>query len=232
MTKNTMRGDAWTYRGVRALVILHQRELLRFIERWKAAKARGVSLAGTTYESGMTLETLVVHVLHWARDYLVWSCENLRLPDPTCPPIPAPGDVARELDTYVEHLLACWKEPFRALPEDVFYEPQYRTRWGHHYPVEALLEHAVVHPMRHRLQLEELMEGGGRYDRRVLPTTDASRPPRRGPGTKGGCERINGHRFHAGPNAGRRSRPDSFCLCRHAPIDPGLANTRRALLPG
>lgn len=151
--------DAWRYRGVRAIVILHERELRRFVETWKTAKARGVSLSDTAYEPGMTLEDMLVHVLHWARDYVVWSCESLRLPDPACAPVPAPVDVGRELDAWVEDLLARWKEPFRALPEEVFYEPQHRTRWGNHYPVEALLEHAVVHPMRHRLQLEELMDG-------------------------------------------------------------------------
>ncbi|MEW5983134.1 MAG: hypothetical protein AB1806_12310 [Acidobacteriota bacterium] len=157
----TMDLHAWAYRGVRAAVILHERELRRFLDTWKVAKARRTSLAGTLYEPGKTLEDILVHVLHWARDYIVWSCEKLQLPDPGCAPIPAVSDVEREADDYVEHLLGCWKQPFRSLPEDAFYEPQYRTRWGNYYPVEALLEHAVVHPMRHRLQLEDLMGDAG-----------------------------------------------------------------------
>lgn len=31
-----------------------------------------------------------------------------------------------------------------------------KSRWGQ---VEQMLEHAVVHPMRHRIQLERLMAG-------------------------------------------------------------------------
>jgi uncharacterized damage-inducible protein DinB len=154
---NAMRIEAWQYRGVRALVTLHERELSRFTDTWKTAKARDVALPGTKHTPETTLEDVLVHVLHWARDYLVWSCEKLQLPDPGCAPIPEVSVVARKVDAYVEHLLARWKEPFRELPEDAFCEPVYRTRWGSHYPVEALLEHAVVHPMRHRLQLEELM---------------------------------------------------------------------------
>ena len=151
---------AWEYRGARALVILHERELRRCVETWKVAKARGLALTGTRDEPNPSLDDFLVHVLHWARDYLVWSCENLKLPDPGCAPIPHVGDVAREVDGYVEHLLACWREPLRALPEKAFCATQHRTRWDLLYPVEALLEHAVVHPMRHRLQLEELMAGG------------------------------------------------------------------------
>jgi hypothetical protein len=155
-----MRIEAWQYRGARALVTLHERELRRFTDTWKEAISRDVALSGTKYDRETTLADVLVHVLHWARDYLVWSCEKLKLPDPGCAPIPEASAVAREVDAYVEHLLACWREPFRAVPEDAFYEPEYRTRWGSHYKVEALLEHAVVHPMRHRLQLEELIDGG------------------------------------------------------------------------
>ena len=155
---DVMGVDAWEYGGARSLVILHERELRRFIEAWKVAKARAVPVTGIKYKPGTTLEDILVHVLHWARDYLVWSCENLRLPDPACAPVPAVRDVARELDTYSDHLLARWREPFREVPQDALCEVQYRTRWGKDYTVEALLEHAVVHPMRHGLQLEELTQ--------------------------------------------------------------------------
>jgi len=31
------------------------------------------------------------------------------------------------------------------------------SQWGEPYTVEQMLEHALVHPMRHRIQLERLM---------------------------------------------------------------------------
>jgi hypothetical protein len=61
---DAMDSDAWTCRGARALVILHERELHRFVETWKAARARGVSVAGMRYASGTTLEDVLVHVPH------------------------------------------------------------------------------------------------------------------------------------------------------------------------
>ena len=42
---------------------------------------------------------------------------------------------------------------------DQEFEPQsHKTRGGELYSVEMLLEHAVVHPMRHRIQLERILE--------------------------------------------------------------------------
>lgn len=35
--------------------------------------------------------------------------------------------------------------------------PEYPSRWKTLYCVDAMLEHAVMHPIRHAFQLEELM---------------------------------------------------------------------------
>jgi len=42
------------------------------------------------------------------------------------------------------------------VPEARFAEV-HRSNWGEDFTLESMLEHAVVHPMRHALQLEELM---------------------------------------------------------------------------
>ena len=48
-----------------------------------------------------------------------------------------------------------------ALLEDTELAPAtYKSRWGEDYNIEQMLEHAVVHPMRHRIQLERLMAQG------------------------------------------------------------------------
>ena len=36
----------------------------------------------------------------------------------------------------------------------------YKSRWGEDYNIEQMLEHAIVHPMRHRIQLERLLRRG------------------------------------------------------------------------
>ena len=48
-----------------------------------------------------------------------------------------------------------------ALEDSEIEEPVYTSRWGQGYTIEQMLEHAVVHPMRHRVQLERLMREAG-----------------------------------------------------------------------
>jgi uncharacterized damage-inducible protein DinB len=141
-------------------VLLHEQELLSFIQTWQSARELGLVLPASDDPNCASLDTLLWHVLWWARDYMIWTCEKLELPDPGIKVTPQPDTIVAELDSYVEHLLERWREPLSNTPEDSFYKIQHKTRWGIDYPVEALLEHAVVHPMRHRLQLQELWERG------------------------------------------------------------------------
>jgi uncharacterized damage-inducible protein DinB len=147
------------YRGARALVLLHEQELRAFVETWERARLSDLDLPESADSNYASLEALLSHVLWWARDYMVWTCDKLGLPDPRIKEVPSPDRVIAALDEYVEHLLEKWREPLAGIPEEPFYEPQHATRWNIEYPVEALLEHAVVHPMRHRLQLVELLGG-------------------------------------------------------------------------
>ena len=70
--------------------------------------------------------------------------------------LPRAADLARRL---VDGVLAAYRRHLAEVTTEEL-EPQvHRTRWGELMSVENLLEHAVVHPMRHRLQLERLLEG-------------------------------------------------------------------------
>jgi hypothetical protein len=62
-------------------------------------------------------------------------------------------------DDYLEHVLERWREPLRDVPAERFVETHV-SNWGEDFTLESMLEHAVVHPMRHALQLEELMGPG------------------------------------------------------------------------
>jgi hypothetical protein len=53
-------------------------------------------------------------------------------------------------------VLAAWRRHL-ALLEDREMSVTRKSRWGEDYTIEQMLEHAVVHPMRHRIQLERLM---------------------------------------------------------------------------
>ncbi|MDH3197458.1 MAG: hypothetical protein OEO21_04380 [Candidatus Krumholzibacteria bacterium] len=146
----------YTYRGTRALVLLHERHMNEFLDTWKAAKRAGVALPKTDDPAYQSLDTLLRHVLSCARGYMTWTCKMLELPDPQIRPVPGLDEIAQRVDDYLEHLLAQWRTPLSAVTEKQL-DREYTARWGGTYCVDAMLEHAVMHPIRHRFQLEELV---------------------------------------------------------------------------
>jgi uncharacterized damage-inducible protein DinB len=149
--------DDYLSRGARALVLLHERQLPVFVATWRRAKAAGVPLPRTDDESYASLETLLRHVLAAARGYMTWICETLDLPDPRLPPVPELDAVAAQADEYLADLLAAWRIPLRDVPPDAFESNTYTSRWGEPFTIDSMLEHAVMHPIRHTFQLEELL---------------------------------------------------------------------------
>jgi hypothetical protein len=144
-------------RAARALVLLHERELRQFLPVWHRAAAAGTRLPATDDPEYASLETLLHHVLRASRGYMTWTCERLGLPDPGIEPVPGPEVVAREADRYLEHLLERWRIPLQEL-EPVRLDEEHATRWGATLSIDSMLEHAVLHPVRHRFHLEELLE--------------------------------------------------------------------------
>ncbi len=151
----------YRYRGARALVLLHEKAMRELLPVWKKAARAGVALPATTDPSYASLQTLLHHALRASRGYMTWLCEKLGLPDPGIRPAPEPGVVEQEADSYGEHLLERWRAPLAGAEEPKFFVT-YKTRWGEDMTCEGMLEHAVMHPIRHRFQLEELMEAQGK----------------------------------------------------------------------
>ena len=127
---------------------------------WHRAAAGRIRLPATDDPNYASLEALLHHVLRASRGYMTWMCERLGLPDPGIDPAPGPEVVAAEADTYLEHLLERWRPPLQDV-EPASLDAEYTTRWGATLSIDAMLEHAVLHPVRHRFQLEELVERGG-----------------------------------------------------------------------
>ena len=154
----------YEYRGARALVLLHDRYLREFWEIWKTSKASGVILPQTDHPGYVSLETLLKHVLGCARHYLVWICEQLELPDPEIRPAPTPDVIETEAEAYLDHLRDQWRTPLARIEEVRFDKPVYLSEWGMQYSIDSMLEHAVMHPILHRFQLQELLEEQGKGD--------------------------------------------------------------------
>jgi len=132
-------------------VALHERELRSFAEVWQDARQQGVTLPATDDPDCASLDALLHHVLRAARGYLLWCCRVLGLPDPGVDPVPE--DVARRLAAYVDHLLETWDGPLKNVDGKTGELEVYPSPWGPGYCVDAMLEHAVMHPLRHANQL-------------------------------------------------------------------------------
>lgn len=144
-------------RAVLALVVLHERELRAFVETWRRAQRAGLVLPATPDPNYASLAHLLRHVLRAARGYLKWTCEQLRLPDPQVPPTPEPEALAADVDACLDPLCARWRVALAGVPDAALEPAAYLSRWKAPYTIDAMLEHAVMHPIRHAHQLEQLL---------------------------------------------------------------------------
>ena len=138
-------------------MLLHEKALRELLPVWKRAKAAKVKLPSTSNPAYASLETVLQHALRAARNFMTTMCEKLGLPDPGIDEAPDPSRVEKEAERYIEHLLERWRLPLAGLDEKGF-ETTYKARNGEDRTIWSTLEHAVMHSLRHRFQLEELLE--------------------------------------------------------------------------
>ncbi len=147
----------YKYNGARSLVILHEDHLRSCLQVWKEAKAFNINLPETEDKDYKSLNALLFHIFRAARGYMTWMCEKLGLPDPEIKKPPGLDLIESQADDYLLHLLDKWKTPLADIEEEKFHNPVYTSRWGVDYCIEAMLEHAVMHPIRHEFQLKNLI---------------------------------------------------------------------------
>ena len=146
-------------RAVRALVLLHEEHLRNFVPTWRRALEIPVSLPESDDPAYISLGALGQHVLGAPSRYMIWMCEVLKLPDPGIRPVPDAVAIIRDAEEYMEHVLERWRTPLCDIGNEQLETPEYASRWQTRYCIDAMLEHAVMHPIRHAFQLEELMKG-------------------------------------------------------------------------
>lgn len=147
----------YKYNGARSMVLLHAKYLSLFLQTWRDAKNKNIVLPKTEDPDYESMETLLHHVFRAARGYMTWICEKLNLPDPGIKVAPEATSVEEEADEYLQHLLEKWQLPLTEVEEEKFHPQTYTSRWGAEYCIDAMLEHAVMHPIRHEFQLKNLM---------------------------------------------------------------------------
>jgi len=148
----------YNYNGARTLILLHEKYLVSCLKTWNEAKKAGLSLPETEDKDYESLDTLLRHILRSARNYMIWICKKLDLPDPEIEKEPEPELIEMKANEYVSHLIERWRLPLSEIPEDKFHSPTYTSNWGVEYCIDAMLEHAVMHPIRHEFQLKKLLE--------------------------------------------------------------------------
>ena len=147
------------YNGARSMIVLHDQHLRQFLETWRQARKASLPLPRTKDPDYQSLEALLFHVMRAARGYMVWTCEVLGLPDPQIDATPGIDTITSAAATYVDHLGSRWATPLVDVPEERFEDLEYASRWNTRYCIDAMLEHAVMHPIRHEHQLRVLLDG-------------------------------------------------------------------------
>jgi len=147
-------------RAVRSLVELHEVEMRSFLQVWRRFVAADLPMpeahGDEDYENR---ERLAGHVLRAARGYLTRIGEWVGRPVNDVDASQDPYEIVRRAPEFAEEVLSAYRRHLAEVTKEEL-EPQlHRTRWGDLMSVENLLEHAVVHPMRHRIQLERVLEG-------------------------------------------------------------------------
>jgi uncharacterized damage-inducible protein DinB len=146
-------------RAVLSLVELHERELRSFLELWGRFVASGLPMpeahGDEHYENR---DRLLAHVLMAARGYLTRIGEWVGRPVNDVDAATDPYEIAGRASAFADSVLAGYRGNLAEISTEEL-EPQlHKTRWGDLMSVENLLEHAVVHPMRHRRQLERMLD--------------------------------------------------------------------------
>ena len=147
----------YKYKGAQSMIQLHEKYLRSFVETWKKAKVKNVMLPKTDDSDYASMQSLLRHILRAARGYMTWMCEQLNLPDPQINPTPGPEDIESKADDYLEHLIEKWKLPLAKVEKAEYMNTTYKSRWGVEYCIDAMLEHAVMHPIRHEFQLKNFL---------------------------------------------------------------------------
>lgn len=146
-------------RAVRSLVELHEREMRSFLEVWRRFVAADLPMpeahGDQSYESR---ERLAGHVLMAARGYLTRIGEWVGRPVSDVDGSQDPHEIVARASDFADGVLSAYRRHLAEISDQELDQQVHRTRWGELMSVEQLLEHAVVHPMRHRIQLERILE--------------------------------------------------------------------------
>jgi hypothetical protein len=111
----------------------------------------------TTDANCQSIQTILTHVVSSGYSYAGYIRKLKKIPDNR------PGKVLKmsaiEYHNDLDDLISYTSETFAAIKDDELEEfdekRKIKTSWGQVYDIEQMMEHAVVHVLRHRRQIEK-----------------------------------------------------------------------------
>jgi uncharacterized damage-inducible protein DinB len=112
--------------------------------------------AQTTDEDCRSIQTIVAHVVSSAYGYAIYMHKNLGENMEFMPKINRNSSEAycQDLDAAFQFNLALFEKYPNLKLEELDNDKKILTRWGQIFDYDQLLEHAIVHILRHRRQIE------------------------------------------------------------------------------
>lgn len=112
----------------------------------------------TTDEDCRSIATITRHVVSSGFSYAnyIRTALNLRTGQFSYDAIPF-GDAKAELDRMFAFSLETFDGLWDAMTPDLMFYSMIRTRWGAVYDLEGIMEHAIVHLLRHRRQIQRFI---------------------------------------------------------------------------
>lgn len=137
-------------------------ELIRIIDRMDVATFEMIRDPQTTNPECRSIQTVMAHVIGSGYAYADYFRVAFDIPSLSPPrsvyTLPEAREELRTVLTYTAATL----EGRWDMNDDEMMAVQIRTRWGGLYDVEQLMEHAIVHVLRHRRQIERFLAGEDR----------------------------------------------------------------------
>lgn len=136
--------------GDRAIVRLHGR-----LDLYLATRMRTGVVLPETDNNHFRSRRPLGHVLSVARSYIAWMCGKLELPDPQIHRPPLGGWKPRRTPNHAWSRGGNFLWSALSLPASTVLP---RLPGGGEYCVDVMIEHVVVHTIRHGFQLPNLVE--------------------------------------------------------------------------
>ena len=144
-----------------ALMDEHERaldDLTRVLSKFSHFQFVKIVDTETQDENCRSVETIMNHVVGSVYTYSNLIREKIDIPVTQSNQIQVSNivDVSTELQDMFNYMLETVEDKYSLLEKEFLYRG-IDVQWSHNYDIEQLLEHAIVHVLRHRRQLERFI---------------------------------------------------------------------------